>query len=183
MTVSPSIPATIEIRRSRLFGGALAVAAAAAAVTWGLLAFATSPATSPDAQLEQAVTRQIQLDQAQSYGRGLTEIGTIATGTSDSHRNQLDRAQSYGRGLTEIGTIATHGSAAQDARKVPSLMTLTPARLAAGALGTGYQLPEVHHGPTVESMLASMSPSTRRWTRAVMALTFRQLAAGAAGSP
>ena len=155
MTVSPSIPATIEIRRSRLFGGALAVAAAAAAVTWGLLAFATSPATSPDAQLEQAVTRQIQLEQAQSYGRG----------------------------LTEIGTIATHGSAAQDARKVPSLMTLTPARLAAGALGTGYQLPEVHHGPTVESVLASMSPSTRRWTRAVMALTFRQLAAGAAGSP
>ena len=67
--------------------------------------------------------------------------------------------------------------------KVPSIFDLTPARLAAGALGTGYQLPVKHTGPTVESVLASMSPQTRRWTKAVMALTFAQLAAGAAGSP
>ena len=62
-------------------------------------------------------------------------------------------------------------------------MSLTPARLAAGALGLGYALPHVQRGPTMESILASMSPETRRYTRAVMALTFRQLAAGAAGSP
>jgi hypothetical protein len=64
-----------------------------------------------------------------------------------------------------------------------SLMKLTPARLAAGALGTGYQLPTTQSGPTLESVLASMSPQTRRWTAAVTSLTFDQLAAGAAGHP
>jgi hypothetical protein len=63
----------------------------------------------------------------------------------------------------------------------PSIMSLTPADLAANALGTGYQLPTVHHGPTVASVLASMSPETRRYTKAIMNLTFAQLAAGAAG--
>ena len=78
---------------------------------------------------------------------------------------------------------ATRASATRDARAIPSIMSLTPARLAAGALGLGYALPHVQRGPTMESILASMSPETRRYTRAVMALTFRQLAAGAAGSP
>jgi hypothetical protein len=62
-------------------------------------------------------------------------------------------------------------------------MSLTPAGLAANALGTGYQLPTVQHGPTVASVLASMSPATRRYTKAIMNLTFAQLAAGAAGHP
>jgi Nickel responsive protein SCO4226-like len=79
--------------------------------------------------------------------------------------------------------IASLPSAAADARRVPSIMTLTPARLAAGALGTGYALPTKHHGPTVASVLASMSPQTRQYTKAIMDLTFAQLAAGAAGSP
>jgi hypothetical protein len=74
-------------------------------------------------------------------------------------------------------------SAADDARRVPSIMSLTPARLAAGALGTGYALPSEEAGPTVESVLASMSPGTRRSTTAIMNLTFAQLAAGAAGHP
>ena len=74
-------------------------------------------------------------------------------------------------------------SAAQDASRVPSIMSLTPARLAAHALGIGYALPEPETGPTVESVLASMSPATRRYTRAIMNLTFAQLAAGAAGQP
>jgi hypothetical protein len=74
-------------------------------------------------------------------------------------------------------------SAAQDARRVPSIMSLTPARLAAGAVGTSYALTPAPSGPTMESVLASMTPETRRYTEAVMALTFTQLAAGAAGSP
>ena len=69
------------------------------------------------------------------------------------------------------------------APKGPSIMSLTPAGLAANALGTGYQLPTVHHGPTVASVLASMSPATRRYTKSIMNLTFAQLAAGAAGHP
>lgn len=74
-------------------------------------------------------------------------------------------------------------SAASDARKVPSIMALTPARLAAGALGTGYALPTVETGPSLTTVHASMSPSTRRYTKAVTSLTFAQLAAGAAGHP
>jgi hypothetical protein len=64
-----------------------------------------------------------------------------------------------------------------------SIMALTPARFAAGALGSGYALPAKASGPTMRSVLASMSPQTRRYTEAVMSLTFAQLAAGAAGSP
>ena len=52
-----------------------------------------------------------------------------------------------------------------------------------GALGTGYQLPRAQHGPTIGSVLASMDPKTRRYTEKIMALTFTQLAAGAAGHP
>jgi hypothetical protein len=81
------------------------------------------------------------------------------------------------------GASAPVSSAAQDARRVPSVMSLTPARLAAGALGTGYALPSTRNDPTLASVLASMSPETRRYTKRIMSLTFAQLAAGAAGSP
>ena len=74
-------------------------------------------------------------------------------------------------------------SAAQDARKVASIMSLTPAGLAGGALGTGYALPTAQTGPSTASILASMSPQTRQYTKAIMNLTFAQLAAGAAGHP
>ena len=74
-------------------------------------------------------------------------------------------------------------SATADAGRVPSLMSLSPARLAAGGLGIGYALPTAQSGPTTESILASMSPETRRYTKAVTSLTFAQLAAGAAGQP
>ena len=78
---------------------------------------------------------------------------------------------------------AVASSASIDAGRVPSLMSLSPARLAAGALGTGYALPTAQEGPTLASVLASMSPQTRRYTKTVTSLTFAQLAAGAAGHP
>ena len=131
MNVSATVPATIEIRRSRLLWLVGGVAVIAATATWALVGVA--------------------------FDGGSSSVNATASVP-----------------LT---------SAAQDARKVPSIMALTPARLAAGALGTGYQLPTVDTGPTVTSVLASMSPATRRWTKSVTALTFRQLAAGAAGSP
>lgn len=74
-------------------------------------------------------------------------------------------------------------SATQDAQKVPSILSMTPAQIAGGALGTGYALPVAQHGPSVASVLASMDPQTRRYTQAIIALTFNQLAAGAAGRP
>jgi len=76
---------------------------------------------------------------------------------------------------------AGHGDSATSATSV--IMSLTPARLAGGALGSGYALPGAQPGPSLDSVLGSMSPQTRRYTKAIMSLTFAQLAAGAAGSP
>jgi hypothetical protein len=130
MTLSTSAPAAIEIRRGRLLGLVAAVAATAAVVTWGLVAFAFDSNSS-------------------------------STHASSSRPSVV----------------------VSSAPKGPSIMSLTPAALAVNALGTGYQLPTVQHGPTVASVLASMSPATRRYTKAIMNLTFAQLAAGAAGHP
>ena len=52
-------------------------------------------------------------------------------------------------------------------------MSLTPERLADGALGTGYALPAAKGGPTLASVLASMSPQTRQYTKAIMRLPSR----------
>ena len=71
----------------------------------------------------------------------------------------------------------------RDTTPTPSIMSLTRAGLAANALGTGYALPSAQKGPSVESVLASMSPQTREYTKRIMNLTFAQLGAGAAGSP
>jgi hypothetical protein len=70
-----------------------------------------------------------------------------------------------------------------DTPRDPSIMSLTPAGLAANALGTGYALPSGQKGASVESVLASMSPQTREYTKRIMNLSFAQLAAGAAGQP
>ena len=81
------------------------------------------------------------------------------------------------RGSSSVPSAPRYGST------MATIMALTPARFAAGALDYGYALPQAHHGPTMASVLASMSPSTRRYTKAVRALTFAQLKAGAAGLP
>ena len=79
--------------------------------------------------------------------------------------------------------LAPASPATQDLRSVPSIMSMTPAQLAGDDLGTGYALPSASSGPTMDQVLASMAPATRRYTEAITALTFAQLAAGAAGSP
>jgi hypothetical protein len=95
----------------------------------------------------------------------------------------FDNGTSAATSSLQTDAVAPVSFAAQDARRVPSIMSLTPAQLAADALGTGYALPRAQSGPTMESVLSSMSSKARRYTDAVMALTFEQLAAGAAGSP
>ena len=88
-----------------------------------------------------------------------------------------------GAGSTAGASSSSAPPARSNSAAMASIMALTPARFAAGALGTGYALPTSQSGPTLASVLASMSPQTRRYTKAVMSLTFAQLAAGAAGSP
>lgn len=130
MSASTTIPATVQIRRSRLVGLIALAAALAAAITWVVLAFAFDGGTSK-------------------------AVSSVEPGVSRSQPSSMQQA----------------------------IMSLTPAQAAAGALDIGYQLSSAHHGPTVAAVLASMDPQTRRYTKAVMNLTYAQLAVGAAGHP
>jgi hypothetical protein len=71
---------------------------------------------------------------------------------------------------------------AEHGRGIHSIMDLTPGDVAGGGVW-GYGLPTVDSGPTTAEVLAVMSPQTRRYTERLMGLTFRELAAGAAGTP
>lgn len=86
----------------------------------------------------------------------------------------------YLDGITSRPSISAQST--RRARSVRSIMELTPGDLAGGGLG-GYALASRQTGPTLAEVLVSMSPDTRRYTEAVMRLTFEQLAAGAAGHP
>lgn len=92
-------------------------------------------------------------------------------------------ALTLGSSSQQARSATPSASAVLGAGKVPSIFSLTPMGLATGVLGTGYALPPAHPLPSVASVLASMDPQTRRYTKAIMALTFKQLAAGAAGHP
>src|SRR4029077_411768 len=83
---------------------------------------------------------------------------------------EADRSSVPARPAVQASPSPHHGYA------LDPIMSLTPARLAAGALGTSYALPTASSRATMSSVLASMSPQTRAYTKAVMALTFAQLA-------
>jgi hypothetical protein len=154
MSVATTAPSTVQIRRGRLLWLIVGVAAVAAAITWAVTTVATGSGGDKSQQTASATSAVRTSGAAVSHGGG---GGFSAAPSTDAAR-------------------PVHGPNVW-------LMKLTPARLAAGALGTGYQLPVKQTGPTLESVLASMSPQTRRWTKAVTGLTFEQLAAGAAGYP
>ena len=139
MSVSASIPTTVQIRRGRLLGLVALVAVLAAGVT--------------------------------------SLVFTVAFDDGGPARSSSPQVAA-----TRTASV-THGPGSSTGSTADEIMSLTPARLAAGALGLGYALPTRPSGPTVASVLASMSPETRRYTQAVMNLTFAQLAAGAAGQP
>jgi hypothetical protein len=159
MSVSPSIPATVEIQRGRLFGLVAATAVLAAAVTWILVALAFDSGSS--------TTTAAATPAVQGYMSYLGPHPATATDTPP--------VQGY---MSYLGQRV-----GVDTNRAPSIMSLTPASLAANALGTGYALPSAQKGPSVESVLASMSPQTREYTKRIMNLTFAQLEAGAAGQP
>jgi hypothetical protein len=205
MSVSHSIPATVEIRRGRLFGLVAAVAVLAAAVTWILVArafdsgsstptavtapavqgymsyFGPHPATATDtpapfslgtaiADYQAANSQPFSLGTAiADYQAANSQPFSLGTAIADYQRN------------SQAFSLST--AIAPYQRENPSIMSLTPAGLAANALGTGYALPSAQKGPSVESVLESMSPQTREYTKRIMNLTFARLAAGAAGQP
>ena len=157
MSVSPSIPATVEIKRGRLFGLVVGIAALTAAVTWVISAYAFDSGGS-------TTTAAPAVQGYMSY------LGPHPATVTDT-----PAVQGY---MSYLGQRT-----GADTTRTPSIMSLTPAGLAANALGTGYALPSAQTGPSVESVLASMSPQTREYTKRIMNLTFALLGAGAAGSP
>ncbi len=157
MSTYPSIPATVEIKRGRLFGLVVGIAALTAAVTWVISAYAFDSGGS-------TTTATPAVQGYMSY------LGPHPATVTDT-----PAVQGY---MSYLGQRT-----GADTTRAPSIMSLTPAGLAANALGTGYALPSAQTGPSVESVLASMSPQTREYTKRIMNLTFAQLAAGAAGQP
>ena len=155
MSVSASIPATVQIRRGHLVGLIGGVAALATCVTWVVTAVAFDTGTSGAVSSSQAASARVAATQQ-------------APATFTMTRKQIEA----------LSTMAQ-----QSGRAADPVMSMTPAQLAGVGLGTGYQLPNAQRSPTAAAVLASMSPETRRYTEAVMNLTFEQLAAGAAGQP
>jgi hypothetical protein len=103
-------------------------------------------------------------------------VSTYAVGTGNGN------AEPSGSTRTAVHAAATPHSAVSSGDREAVIMSITPAGLAAGALG-GYALPSTQPGPTTAQILASMSPATRAWTKKVMSLTFAQLKGGGAGWP
>jgi hypothetical protein len=160
MTVSPSIPHTVEMRRSRLVGVVTAVALVAALLTWALLTFAVDTGTETSMRSKSAPAAK-QAAAVKQFENGIGKIG---------------QAQQNAAVLDALGPRLA------STLSVRSLMDLTPGDLAGGGLG-GYALPSRQSGPTLAEVLASMSPESRRYVTTLMRLTFRQLAEGAAGYP
>jgi hypothetical protein len=132
-------------------------------------------------------------------GRTMTVHTTITTQTQHPHRRLVVAAAGLAAAILAGAAVAvavgTHGTEAStrprsifaqqslpNSTAMSTIMALTPERLT-GAFDSRYALATRKTGPTMGSVLASMSPATRRYTEAIMSLTFAQLAAGAAGSP
>src|SRR5215471_12258290 len=68
------------------------------------------------------------------------------------------------RPSSRSATAAVHQSTLRvsSGDRAAVIMSITPAALAAGALG-GYALPSTRSRPTTKQILASMDPATRGW--------------------
>ena len=158
MSVSVSIPTTVQIRRSRLIGLVALVAVLAAAVTSIGLTIAFDGGTSATAS---SLQRSSHLSASAVQDRQVSSTVMV-------NRAQGDALASMARPSSTVTVTRAQGDALASMVPPDEIMSMTPAQLDAGASA---------------SVLASMSPATRRYTKAVMNLTFAQLAAGAAGSP
>jgi len=165
-TTTTTIPATVQLRRSHLLGLIGAVIVLTAAVTWAVSAFAVSSGKHSASVTEQRSA----------------SLGTTPASSCVSASSRAAYAVITCSGATGKTPLAASRPAARADSQQTVIMSLTPASLVPGVFG-GYALPSAQHGPTTESVLASMSPATRRYTKMIMSLTFGQLKAGAAGAP
>ena len=171
MSVSASIPATVQIRRGHLLGLIGVVAALAACVTCG---------GDRVRVRHRYVGSGVELDQRLGVAAGPATF-TMTRKQIEGLSTMAPQTATFTMTRKQIEGLST--MAQQTGRHADPLMSMTPAQLAGVGLGTGYQLPNAQSSPTAAAVLASMSPETRRYTESVMNLTFEQLAAGAAGHP
>ena len=154
MSVSASIPATVQIRRKHLLGLIGVVAALAACVTAVVIAITFDTGTSgaaPSSTSVSASPATFSMTRKQIEGLSTMSPQPVAA-TFTMTRKQIEglstMAQQTGR-----NTGSGHVDDIRAARR--------------SGLGTGYQLPNAQSSPTAAAVLASMSPETRRYTEAV----------------
>jgi len=190
MNVFTTTQEIVEIRRSRLLGLIAAVAVLAAVVTWALSTYALGTSNRPT-QSAVSATTSVRSPLTTKERRGVQAIFSLS-GLAGGRQNTftvparaIDSYSGLAGGPSTRASRPVSGpaqAAVSSGDREAVIMSITPAALAAGALG-GYALPSVYPGPTTAQILASMSPATRSWTKKVMSLTFAQLKGGAAGWP
>jgi hypothetical protein len=119
MTVSPSIPATVQMRRSRLLGLLAMVAVVAAAVTWAAFAASESSrgSTAPvGAETTASVLKRLTPSE-KPYVQGITSL------------SRVQQAAAFGG---HDGVIDALGLTPREAAYIKAIVSLTPAQLAAG---------------------------------------------------
>jgi hypothetical protein len=119
MTVSPSIPATVQMRRSRLLGLLATVAVVAAAVTWA--AFAASEGSSRSGRpVGSETTSSVLAPLTPSEKRYVQGISSMS---------RVQQAAAFGG---HGGVIDALGLDARDAAYVKAIVSLTPAQMTGG---------------------------------------------------
>ncbi|PWU20188.1 MAG: hypothetical protein C5B48_12815 [Candidatus Rokuibacteriota bacterium] len=149
MTVSNSIPATVQMRRSSLFGLVAAVAVVAAGITALLLVFAVNTSSSGQGSASPSGSSPRQSDQA--YVRGITSM------------THVEQAAAFGGPGARLGAL---GLSAQDEQYVKGITRLTPVQMAAAFGGPGAMLDAL-----------GLSKQDRQYVQGITALTRTQQAA------
>jgi hypothetical protein len=152
MNASTTIPATIQIRRSRLLGLIGGVAALAAAVTWAALAFGVGSGT-------RIVSGQVDvLEKMGASSRQYVEAVSTMT--------PAELKATFGTG--PVDTIGTLGLSPQVERYVRSIVSMSPAeRRATFGTGSVDAIDSLGLSPQAERYvrsIVSMSPAERRAT-------------------
>jgi hypothetical protein len=167
VNVSTTIPATVQIRRSRLLGLIGAVAAVAAAITWAVLAFAVD--TGAETAQQQSVSAPTVVSSPIPSTGYLEAIRTPTTMLSSPipSTGYLDAINVTAPTVVSSPTPSTGN--------LEAISSLTPAQLRA-AFGT--DLTPATRAPRRAEVLASLSPQSRRYVEAVMAMTPATVALG-----
>jgi hypothetical protein len=151
MSVSTSVPTTIEVKRSRLVGGAIAIAAVAAGLTWALLSFANDTGSGvARVDIERPVPVKItpSLDD-QVFLRSI------------SHTAQMQQAAAVLHAL---------GLSPKEAEYIQAMTSLSPVEQAAAFGGPGAVLDAL-----------GLSRRDKQFVMGITSMTLRQQAAGFGG--